>query len=179
MGLRMKRREFLKAAGAASAAAVTRSALAQNGRSYIIVFDGADPVAGSPAVQWAAEQLRAAIAGKGRLCRILTATERVRNAALYVVVAAPGSALAKGFPNAAGELSGAETFRLVPGRHAGVAAVLVSGSDARGYVYGLLEFAERVRFGSNPAIALHLTKAIEEKPANEFRTRKPLFLQRA
>ena len=37
-------------------------------------------------------------------------------------------------------------------------------------VYGLLELAERVRFGSNPAIALHLTKALEEKPANEIRT---------
>ncbi len=152
MGLRMKRREFLKAAGAASAAAMSRGSMAQNGRSYIIVVDGADPVAGSPAAQWAAEQLRAAIAGKGRLCRIVTAAERVRSAALYVVVAAPGSALAKGFPNADGELGGAETFRLAPGRHAGVAALLVSGSDVRGTVYGLLELAERVRFGSDPAM---------------------------
>jgi hypothetical protein len=170
MGLGMKRREFLKVAGAASAAVVSQGAMAQNGRSTIIVVDGSDPVAGTPAVRWAAEQLRSAMAAKGRLCRIVTPAERVRGAALYVVVAGSGSALAKGFQGASRELNGAEILRLTPGRHAGVAAVLVSGSDVRGTVYGLLELAERVRFGGNPAIALHLTKAIEERPANEIRT---------
>lgn len=170
MGLRMKRREFLKAAGAASAAAMTQGAMGQNGRSYAIVIDGNDPMTGAAAVQRAAEQLRSAIAAKRSACRIVSPTDRVRGVVQYVVVAAPESELGKGFSNASGALKGAESFRLTPGRHAGVAAVLVSGSDARGYLYGLLELAERVRFGSSPATALHLTKAMEERPANEIRT---------
>ncbi len=57
-------------------------------------------------------------------------------------------------------ISGAETFWLTPGRHAGVPATIVSGSDVRGYVYGLLELAERVRFGADPLTALHLAQTI-------------------
>jgi len=48
--------------------------------------------------------------------------------------------------------------------------VLVLGSDVRGYVYGLLELAELVRFGTDPALALHLPQTIDEKPANEIRS---------
>jgi hypothetical protein len=166
----MKRREFLKVTGAASAVAISRGALGQNGRYNFIVVDGTDPVAGSLIVRWAAEQLRSAIIAKGKLCWIVTATDRTRGASQFVVVAGAGSALAAGFQGGSGALSRAESFRLAPGRHAGVAAVLVSASDARGYVYGLLELAERVRFGSTPATALHLTKAMEEQPVNEIRT---------
>ena len=36
----------------------------------------------------------------------------------------------------------------------------------RGYVYGLLELADRVRYGSNAVEALRLTDVVEEKPAN-------------
>ena len=58
---------------------------------------------------------------------------------------------------------------LAAGRQEGVPATIVSASDVRGYVYGLLELAERVQFGANPAQALRLAKPIEEKPANEVR----------
>ena len=90
----MKRREFLKVAGAASAASLVPSSMAQVGRGCTIVIDGSDPVAGAPPVQWAAEQLRAALAAKGALCRIVAPGERVRGAALYVVVNSVGAAAA-------------------------------------------------------------------------------------
>jgi hypothetical protein len=166
----MKRREFLKGAGAVGAVAVSHGAVAQAGRSYLIVTDANDPMVTLPAVEWAVEQLRATIAGKGRLCRVVASSEHMHGVAFSVVVAAPGSAVAKGFPHADGELAGAERIRLAPGRYASAPAILVSGSDARGYVYALLELAERVRFGSNPATALHLTNPLEEKPANEVRS---------
>src|ERR1700689_2685203 len=86
----MKRREFLKVAGAASAGAMAHGAIAQSGRGCTIVIDGSDPVAGAPPVQWAAEQLRAALAAKGALCRIVISGEgggeRVRGSAFYVLV---------------------------------------------------------------------------------------------
>jgi hypothetical protein len=166
----MKRREFLKAAGAASAATLVRGAMAQTGRSYAIVIDAHDAVAGSPAVEWAADQLRGALAAKGRLCQVVTSSERVRGVAFYVLAAAAGSSMTRSFANAGAEFGGQECFRLAPGRYAGVPAILVSGSDARGFVYGLLELAEQVRFSVNPATALHLAKPLEEKPANEVRS---------
>jgi hypothetical protein len=42
-------------------------------------------------------------------------------------------------------------------------------------VYGLLELAERVQFLPDPLAALHLTAAVEEKPANEVRSICRLF----
>jgi len=169
-GHAMKRREFLKVAGAASAAAMARGAMAQAARGYAILVDTRDAVAGSPAVAWAADQLRSALAAKGRLCQVAGSTARAPRAAFYVLVAGTGSTWAKSFPHASAALSAAESFRLTQGRYLTAPAILVSGSDARGYVYALLELAERVAFGADPTTALHLAKAVEEEPANEVRS---------
>ncbi len=166
----MKRREFLKVASAASAASLVPGAMAQAGRSFAIVIDGSDPVAGAPAVQWAADQLRGAIADKGRLCKVVNPAERVRGTGFYVIVTALGSVVARGFAKAGAETVGPESFRLTPGRFAGMPAIFVSGSGVRGYVYGLLELKERVQFGVDPRVSLHLVQAMEEKPANELRS---------
>jgi hypothetical protein len=171
----MKRREFIKLAGAASAASVTPGAMAQSGRGCLIKIDARDPVAGAPPVQWAAEQLRAALAAKGALCWIVKGGEKLRGAAFYVLVNSeePTSAGLTPTANAPrlpmwhGER---ESFALTPIRYAGMPATIVSGSDVRGYVYGLLELAERVRFGADARTALRVAEPILEKPANEVRS---------
>jgi hypothetical protein len=167
---RMQRREFLKLAGAVSAVSLTRGALAETGRSFAIVIDTQDPMATLQPVRWAAEQLRNALTEKGSTCEIARSPEQAKGAGFQVVVADAGSDLAKGFPEAGRGLSGPESLRLAPGKKAGVPAILVSGSDERGFVYGLLELAERVRFGSDTGAALHLNRAVEEKPANGVRS---------
>ncbi len=166
----MKRREFLKVAGAVSAATVARGAMAQGSRGASIVLDAHDPLAGAAPVQWAAEQLRAALAAKGALCRIVAPGERARGSAFYVVVNSAGVTPAATTPHLAAWNGGAESFSLTPGRFAGMPATIVSGSDVRGYVYGLLELAERVRFGADARTALHLAQPVLEKPANEVRS---------
>src|SRR5207248_525073 len=50
----------------------------------------------------------------------------------------------------------------------GTPALLVSAGDARGFVYALLELAERVRFGG--IVALHLKDGVAEAPANRVRS---------
>jgi hypothetical protein len=166
----MKRREFLKVAGAATAATIARDAVGQAARSYLIVLDANDAVTNSPAVQWAADQLRGAIAAKGRVCRVVASNERVRGVVFAVVVSAAGLKQAQNGEHTQTTRPGAESFGLAPGHFAGAPATMVWARDVRGYVYGLLELAERVRFGGNPTIALHLTKALEERPANEARS---------
>ncbi len=149
---------------------MAQGAMAQAGRGYAIVIDSRDAVAGSPAVAWAADQLRSALATKGRLCQVARLADRVPRAVFYVLVAGTGSTPAKTFLHANAALTSPESFRLTPGRYSNAPAILVSGGDARGYVYGLLELAERVAFGTDPTSALHPAKAIEEKPANEVRS---------
>jgi hypothetical protein len=190
----MKRREFLKAAGAASAATLARGAMAQAGRGCSIVVDGNDAVAGAPPVQWAAEQLRVALAAKGALCRIVPPGERVRGSAFYVVVNSPGVASASrtstgpasANPTSAGRTptpsaplmatnlpawhGGEESFALTPGHYAGMPATFVSANDVLGYVYGLLEMAERVQFAIDARVGLRVAQPILENPANEVRS---------
>ncbi|MGH9593414.1 MAG: hypothetical protein ACRD5L_10015, partial [Bryobacteraceae bacterium] len=163
----IERREFLKLAGAVSALSLTQGALAQTGQRFSIVIDAADPVASGGPVRWAADQLGKALEEKGAA---VVEAEHARGADFRVIVAGTGSPLAKGFSQADAELGGAESLRLTPGKLDGAPALLVSGSDERGFVYALLELAERVRFESNGASALHLTRALEEKPANEVRS---------
>ncbi len=166
----IERRDFLKLAGAVSAVSLSRGALAQSGRGFSIVIDAQDPIASSQPVRWAAEQLQKALAAKGAKCEIVQSPEQAGGAAFHVLVAGPGSSLTKSFPQAAAELSTPESLRLTPGQWAGKPAILVSGSDQRGFVYALLELAERVRFNPDPAAALHLPRPLEEKPANEVRS---------
>ncbi len=170
----MKRREFLKVAGVASAASLVPGAMAQSGRGCSIVIDASDPVVGAPPVQWAADQLRAALAAKGALCWIVKSGERMRASAFYVVVNSAGLGSAgvtatKTAPRLPAWHGGAESFTLTPGRFAGMPATFVSGSDVRGYVYGLLEMVERVRFSADARSALRVAEPILEKPANEAR----------
>jgi hypothetical protein len=173
----MKRREFLKVAGAASAVSLARGvgAAPAPAPSFIISIDDRDPVANAAPVRWAAEQLRAAIAVKGALCQIVSLREKIqgeqlRSAAFFVFVDA--AALTARNTSHAGDSSiGPECFALLPGsvKRTHAAGVTVSGSDVRGYVYALLELAERVQFGADPRTALYAVQAGLEKPANEIR----------
>lgn len=59
-----------------------------------------------------------------------------------------------------------EAFRMAPG----ASGLSIAASDDRGFVYALLELADRVRYGADPVAALSLPAAIEERPANRIRS---------
>ena len=64
----------------------------------------------------------------------------------------------------------AESICSANGKMHGKPAVLVHGSDRRGFVYGLLELADRVRFGGDLPNSLTSGGIAEEKPANQIRS---------
>ena len=165
----IQRREFLKAAGAITVLGLTHTAFAAAGGEVSILIDGKDAIASSAPVKRAAERLAKALADKGIPCKMAQSAKEVKGAASCIVVAASGSKLIARFPKAKAEMTAPESIRLVPARFAGVPAILVSGIDQLGLVYGILELAERVQFSSGPDIGLHLSKAIEERPSNEVR----------
>ncbi len=164
---RVERRDFLKLAGAAAAGGLARAATAG---TFFVVLDAADPVASSAPVRRAAERLCSAAASKSAAANVVTSLHDAAGASFVVIAAAPKSELAKHFSRANEELTGVETLRLTPGQAEHAPAVLVSGSDARGFIYGLLELAERVEFGADLKSALHLEHPVEERPANEWRS---------
>jgi hypothetical protein len=166
----VKRREFLKLAGAASAAGVASAAHGAAGRSISIVIDTQDPAAGAAPVRWAAEELRSAIAAKGALCRIAESLDQAHGTGLYIFVNAIAVTPGKSAQKTNAKPTGQEHFQIVPGRMGSRPVILVLGSDVRGYVYALLELAERVRFGADAMQTLHIPQTVDEKPANEIRT---------
>ncbi len=166
----MERRDFLKLAGAAAAGGLSPRSNAATAGSFFVVLDGADPVASSGPVRRAAERLCSAASAKGATANIVTDMKDAAGASFLIVAAGPGSELAKHFSHANEDLTGPESLRLTPGQLEHAPAVLVSGSDARGFIYGLLELAERVEFGSDLKSALHLEHPVEERPANEGRS---------
>ena len=91
-----------------------------------------------PAVLWAVSELRRVSGGD------------VRNPELYVLVER-------------GPLP-SEAFHLARARHQGKPAMQVTAGDTRGFVYGLLEMADRIRWGGD------VMAAAEETPANRVRS---------
>jgi hypothetical protein len=164
----IERRDFLKLAGAAAISGLAHNASAQPTARVAILVDAADPTAFSAPVLRAAAQVEKALAAKNIPSAIVHSPADASGAALCIVVAATSSPLARGFASSP-QLTAAESIRIAPGRLANLPAVLVSAIDKRGYVYGLLELAERVQFNTDPIAALHLSEVIVEEPAIEIR----------
>ena len=164
----IERRQFLKAAGAASVLGLSHAAFAAPGGRTSIFIDGNDQAASSEPVKRSVEQLRKALAAKNVNCQIVQSADEAKGANSCIVVAGASSVHAKGFSQPKSQM-GPESVFLAPGHFQSSPAILVSGADALGYIYGLLELAERVEHGSDPDSALHLSEAVEEKPANDVR----------
>ena len=110
----LRRREFLKIAGAAAVGGLSRGAMAASAGGIFVLVDAGDAVASSAPVRRAAERLCTTLAAKGTAANVATSVEETAGAALVVVVAGPQSELARHFSQN-GEL-GAESFRLVAGQ---------------------------------------------------------------
>jgi hypothetical protein len=165
----LQRRDFLKLTGAVTALSLTHRAFAGSERRVSLIIEAGDPCAISDPIHWAAGQLRKALMDKGVICEIVGSPSQAAGSAYTVLVARPASPLARSFPQA-GPLEGPESLRLTPGRLLETPAIWVTAGGQRGFVYGLLELAERVQFLPEPLAALHLDAALEEKPANEIRS---------
>jgi hypothetical protein len=163
------RRAFLKiTTAAASVTAVELSHALPLGNSIALIIDPDSPLAAGEPVQWAAEKFRQALASKG------IASSDSSNT-LTVIVSPISGLLAKTFSNLP-SITQSETTALIPGRHNNAPAILVTGIDARGIVYGLLELTERIRLNDNPFTSLHLPASVVEITPNKVRSVARAFL---
>jgi hypothetical protein len=153
---KMQRRTLLKLAGTVPVLAGVTPAAAAPLRVKLVVEPG-NAIAASAPVTWVLDQLRQALAATG-------SSLKTDEGDLTLIIAAPTASLASGFAPATGTDVTPEQFRIV----SNASAILVAAHDVRGFVYAILELAERVRFGGPAALRLKL--AVEEAPANRVRS---------
>lgn len=148
------RRRFIKQAGHVTALGVLGKgiAAAESGRIAVIADPSAAPV------KWAIGELRHAVERKGASCVVAARVGDAGNFNFGVMVGEAAPALPR------------EGFRFAPTKISNRPGLQVSASDARGYVYALLELADRVRHGADPLAALTLTNPLQEEPANSVRS---------
>lgn len=165
----LQRRDFLKLAGATTVCSLAPAAMAAPSGRIFILLDPSDSVASSAPVKWAAGKLRDALAAKEVLCEIVASPEKLKGSSLCVIASGPASQWARGFPRSTSDRMPPESVRLAPGKLGKTPALLVSALDARGFIYGLLELAERVHASADPYEALHFVGPEEEQTANQVR----------
>src|SRR4051812_22588910 len=156
------RRSFLELSAAAIAASSAKLAGAASGSSRIAIHTDTSPLVRSEPDQYALGILRDTVT-------TTHLTDDDSAAALYIVIASPNSTLAKSFSRNS-SVTQPETVAIIPGSHIGKPAILVTGIDARGIVYGLLELADRVRSSHAPLSSLHLTAPLIETTPNRVRS---------
>src|SRR5262249_23228278 len=156
------RRTFLKLSAAVAAASSAKLAHAGDRSSRIAINTDNSALVRTEPVQYALGVLREAVTA-ARL------TDDCSNAALLVHIPLPDSLLAKPFARVS-SVTHTETVALIPGTHTGKPAILVTGVDARGIVYGLLELADRVRSSPDPLLSLHLAAPLIETTPNKVRS---------
>ena len=165
---RPTRRSFLKLSAAATPlmGASVVHAFPEHFSIALITDDGT--LASAEPVQWALAELRRALTEKG-------VTPSTASSKLSIVIASPSSSFTTGFGTLPA-ITRPETTALIPGSYRNAPAILVTGIDARGLVYGLLELADRVRLSDDPLGALHFTTPIVETTPNKTRSVARAFL---
>src|SRR5882672_8487856 len=117
LGASIRRREFLKKAGAASALSLADVRLDAFSGRIVIVTDEKEPHVSSRPVKWAVEELRMAIESRQTPAAVVSSPGEVSDASLYIAVA-----------RSAGLSKAPEAFTLRTGKVQGKPAVLVRGA---------------------------------------------------
>lgn len=175
----VNRRQFLKMAGIATISIPFAGFADIKATGVSIITDPSDTVAMSAPAQWAAGELEAALKEKNIQVQRTGSITKATAGNLRILVAGATSAMAKPVIKAAGVTipPTAEALGLIPGKSTTQPAILATGHDATGLVYALLELADRVNYAaSSPISALHVSKAVVERPANRVRSLNRLFV---
>jgi|SRR5579871_896545 len=166
---RTTRRTFLKlTTAAASVTAVEFSHALSTGKVIALIVDPSSAITSNESVQWAVEKFRQSIAARG-----ITTSD---DSSTFIVIVSPVTGLlAKTFDNLP-TITQPETTALISGKYNDAPAVLVTGLDARGLVYGLLELTERACLNDNSLTALHVPAPIVDITPNKVRSVARAFL---
>jgi len=173
------RRQFIRqTAGAAAtlgALPLVPRALADDERTaarIAIVTDTGDPLTAQPPVKWAISELRAAAISRGYAVSESGRVADVPPSSECIVVASAASPVAQPLFAATNTAPPAkpESLLLMRAPAAERSVLLASGFDPRGFVYAVLELADRFRLDDDPIASLRSITKVAEQPANSLRS---------
>jgi len=146
--------------------------LSSDARGVSIVTFENDAIASTVPPQWALTQLKQAFESLGVRVRFLSDVSQASVGDEVVVVAAANHSAAQQIIAGAKTSQPGTTEALFLGRGtaSGRSVLLVSGSDARGLVYALLELTDRLLYSDSLTAALEVKPAITEQPHNRTRS---------
>ena len=170
----MKRRTFLRTAGAAAGIGLelSRRVSAQKKppTPVTIVLDLSDPAASSPPVKWAVTELFNRLQAHGVLVRLVGSVAESGRGEICIVVSGPAFTSPGVMPAGARPPAAPESFSIANATLGGRRVIVVAGRDPRGIVYGLLELADRADYAESLESALRIESRINEQPANRIRS---------
>lgn len=145
--------------------------------SIAVVWGPTDAVASKKAVGWALEQFTQSLKQGAVVVYELEGTGRLPKQQLCVLVCDPHSDAAQAIARQTGaELPAApESFAMMRGTWDGSSCLLVTGADTRGFVYALLELADRVKHSADPLAQLQQIAQLADAPTMPVRSVKRLF----
>ena len=156
----MERREFLKLAGAATVSGVPTNVTGQKVR---ILVDPKDILVASPPVAWSLRQLGRAVMGRGAAYDVI---DTLPTGAFRGITVLLGTSA---------ELTHPESLRIEPHAMGGARTLRVTGADARGLMYAVMELRDRVEQSTDGTLGLDFKETIEEAPANVVRSAQRAF----
>jgi len=177
LGVKSSRRNFIQISGLAlSAMGLPGAAIAAPTQSVSLVVDPDDPVASSAPCVWALQELSQALREHGIKVAQFTSLQKAAPNSFCVVASAldrrPATDLLK--DSGIAVPSGPESLallRFVKDKRRGILAC----GDARGLMYALLEFADRLLHSESPLNAFEQPHAITERPFNSVRSIGRIF----
>ncbi len=175
-----RRSFFKKTAGLTAAIAGGMHGAFGQGRTgrFSIFLDAQDPLIRQRSVQWAADRLGEAIQSKGSRCLVSEGLPESWPPGTSIVIASSTAPTARrileGRPGAFPDT--AEAFGVFPGKIQDHPLLLVTGTDARGLVYGAMELADRYLYGDEAADAFRDGTGVLGEPVNPVRSIARLFV---
>lgn len=146
--------------------------------TIFVLADASGPSMDSPPVSWAIGQLEEALKDNGLTPEICHNLQKLDEQSVRIVISPGESKLAR-------DISGknnvsipgiAESLAFINGEIENQKVLLVTGSDERGLVYGILELADRVTYCNDPFTVLQEIGNSTEQPVNTIRSMTRLFV---
>ncbi len=163
----LTRRGFIASAAAASLAPLPALAA---GRGLSIVVGASDAVANAPPVRWATELLFNALAARALSPRSVRTLADAGSDQRIVVAGADSPAARDLFGKFGAAMPpGPEALALLGATLDGADTILVSGSDARGLVYAVLDLLDRIASAPDTDAGLAIGAPLLQRPANAVR----------
>ncbi|MDX1699196.1 MAG: hypothetical protein R3250_01200 [Melioribacteraceae bacterium] len=155
-----------------------RGELSDEKLTIFIISDPSDYALKKQPIEWAIGQLNGVLKSKGIESQILYNLSTIKKPGIRVVLTPGESKLAQEISGKAGiEIpKNAESLAIIKGEIKNEPVIMVTGSDTRGIIYGILELADRIAYNQNPLMMLKEIENLVEQPANSIRSMTRLFV---